>query len=124
MDIKKLVTNLIEYDYHYTLGNPLISDKEYDNLRDRLYELDPKNKYLKRIGCEDTSNCQKLKYWLGSQTKIKDEKKNNNFFYTTFYFFFEISYLSWRSYYLIIINNNNTSRRLVYVRGVLVISIF
>jgi len=78
MDIKKLVTNLIEYDYHYTLGNPLISDKEYDNLRDKLYELDPKNKYLKRIGCEDTSNCQKLKYWLGSQTKIKDEKNLNN----------------------------------------------
>jgi len=78
MDIKRLVTNLIKYDYHYTLGNPLISDKEYDNLRDKLYELDPKNKYLKRIGCEDTSNCQKLKYWLGSQTKIKDEKNLNN----------------------------------------------
>ena len=78
MDIKELVTNLIKYDYHYTLGNPLISDKEYDNLRDKLYELDPKNKYLKRIGCEDTSNCQKLKYWLGSQTKIKDEKNLNN----------------------------------------------
>lgn len=78
MDIKELVTNLIKYDYHYTLGNPLISDKEYDNLRDKLYELDPKNKYLKRIGCQDTSNCQKLKYWLGSQTKIKDEKNLNN----------------------------------------------
>jgi DNA ligase (NAD+) len=77
MDVKELVSNLIKYDYYYTIGEPLISDKEYDDLRDKLYEIDPKNKYFKRVGCED-NNCEKLKYWLGSQTKIKNEKNLNN----------------------------------------------
>lgn len=72
--IKELVDKLKKCDYHYTLGNPIISDKEYDQLREQLYKLDPKNKYFKLIGCETTDNCVKLPYHLGSQTKIKEDK--------------------------------------------------
>jgi NAD-dependent DNA ligase len=72
--IKELVDKLTKCDYHYTLGNPIISDKEYDTLREQLYKLDPKNKYFKLIGCETTDNCVKLPYHLGSQTKIKEDK--------------------------------------------------
>ena len=74
MMINELVAKLKEYDYHYTIGNPIITDKEYDDLRDQLYKLDPKNKYFKLIGCEATDNCIKLPYHLGSQTKIKEDK--------------------------------------------------
>ena len=73
-DIQKLVDKLKEYDYHYTLGNPIITDKEYDTLREQLQKLDPKNKYFKLIGCEAKDNCVKLPYHLGSQTKIKEDK--------------------------------------------------
>jgi DNA ligase (NAD+) len=73
-DIQKLVDKLKKCDYHYTIGNPIITDKEYDDLRDQLYKLDPKNKYFKLIGCEETNNCVKLPYHLGSQTKIKEDK--------------------------------------------------
>jgi len=72
--IKELVDKLTKCDYHYTLGNPIITDKEYDQLREQLYKLDPKNKYFKLIGCETTDNCVKLPYHLGSQTKIKEDK--------------------------------------------------
>lgn len=73
-DIQKLVDKLTECDYHYTLGNPIITDKEYDTLREQLQKLDPKNKYFKLIGCEAKDNCVKLPYHLGSQTKIKEDK--------------------------------------------------
>ena len=73
-DIQKLVNKLKECDYHYTLGNPIITDKEYDTLREQLQKLDPKNKYFKLIGCEAKDNCVKLPYHLGSQTKIKEDK--------------------------------------------------
>lgn len=73
-DIQELVDKLKEYDYHYTLGNPIITDKEYDTLREKLQQLDPKNKYFKLIGCEAKDNCVKLPYHLGSQTKIKEDK--------------------------------------------------
>ena len=63
-DIQKLVDKLKEYDYHYTLGNPIITDKEYDTLREQLQKLDPKNKYFKLIGCEAKDNCVKLRYHL------------------------------------------------------------
>lgn len=72
--INELVAKLKEYDYHYTLGNPIITDKEYDDLREQLHKLDPKNKYFKLIGCEAKDNCIKLPYHLGSQTKIKEDK--------------------------------------------------
>ena len=73
-DIKDLVEKLTKCDYQYTIGAPIITDVEYDDLRNQLYKLDPKNKYFKLIGCEATDNCVKLPYHLGSQTKIKEDK--------------------------------------------------
>ena len=78
MDIKELVDKLTLYNYHYTNGEPLVSDKEYDDLYDTLYELDPKNAFFKKVGCETTNNCVKLPYHLGSQTKIKTSKTLDN----------------------------------------------
>ena len=74
MSIKELVEKLTKCDYQYTIGAPIITDMAYDELREQLYKLDPKNKYFKIIGCEATDNCVKLPYHLGSQTKIKEDK--------------------------------------------------
>ena len=74
MSIKELVEKLTKCDYQYTIGAPIIKDMAYDELREQLYKLDPKNKYFKIIGCEATDNCVKLPYHLGSQTKIKEDK--------------------------------------------------
>lgn len=78
MNVKALVEKLTLYNYHYTNGEPLVSDKEYDDLYDKLYELDPKNAFFKKIGCEANNNCVKLPYHLGSQTKIKTSKALDN----------------------------------------------
>ena len=78
MSVKELVEKLTLYNYHYNNGEPLVSDKEYDDLYDKLYELDPKNAFFKKIGCEVANNCVKLPYHLGSQTKIKTSKVLDN----------------------------------------------
>ena len=78
MNVKELVEKLTLYNYHYTNGEPLVSDKEYDDLYDKLYELDPKNAFFKKIGCKANNNCVKLPYHLGSQTKIKTSKALDN----------------------------------------------
>lgn len=72
---KELVQLLIKYDHHYhTIGEPLISDDEYDKLKEQLYELDPKHKYFRRVGA-DVPNSIKLPYYMGSMNKIRDDTK-------------------------------------------------
>ena len=78
MNVKELVEKLTLYNNHYANGEPLVSDKEYDDLYDKLYELDPKNAFFKKIGCKANNNCVKLPYHLGSQTKIKTSKALDN----------------------------------------------
>eukprot|EP00960_Hanusia_phi_P011113 325674-Hanusia_phi.AAC.2 len=80
--VKELVDLLILYDKHFhEIGEPLVSDLEYDALKDELYELDPKNKYFKKIGEACITDKTKLPYYMGSLDKIKDdnEKGLNNF---------------------------------------------
>lgn len=72
MSKRELVDRLIEYDHYYhTVGEPLVSDAEYDDLKDRLRELDPKNSYFKRVGADD-DNSVELPFYMGSLDKIKD----------------------------------------------------
>jgi NAD-dependent DNA ligase len=69
---------LKKYDYYYTIGQPLVSDAEYDKLREEFYKKEPKNKYFKLIGSDTNFNQSKLKFYLGSQTKIKTDKALQN----------------------------------------------
>jgi DNA ligase (NAD+) len=72
---KELVQLLIKYDHHYhTIGEPLVSDDEYDKLKEQLYNLDPKHKYFRRVGA-DLPNSIKLPYYMGSMNKIRDDPK-------------------------------------------------
>eukprot|EP00960_Hanusia_phi_P053861 762478-Hanusia_phi.AAC.12 len=72
MNKKETIAKLIKYDHHYhTLGTPLVSDAEYDALKDALRDADPKNSYFKRVGADD-DNAVTLPHYMGSLDKIKD----------------------------------------------------
>lgn len=82
-EIVKLL-KLSDEKYHNE-GIWLLSDIEYDNLKDRLKELSPNNSYFKKIGYNPPEKFKvKLPYFLGSQDKIKyNEIKELNKWFDT-----------------------------------------
>ena len=57
---------------YYNFDNPIMSDEEYDILKDELQNRNPNHKLLKQIG-DDTHSKDKIKlpYFMGSMDKIK-----------------------------------------------------
>jgi len=103
---------------YHNEGIWLLSDVEYDNLKDRLKELSPNNPYFKKIGHNPPEKFKvKLPYFLGSQDKIKyNETKELNKWFDT--------YNSPKSYVItekldgiscLITNTNNKIK--IYTRG-------
>ena len=45
--VKKLKT---ASDAYYNTGQPIMSDEEYDELRDKLEEMSPNHPFLKTVG--------------------------------------------------------------------------
>ena len=59
-------------DQYYNNGNPIMSDEEYDLLKDELQNRDSNHKLLKQIGNKTHSKDKiKLPYHMGSMDKIK-----------------------------------------------------
>ena len=75
LSIEEIVKLLLENDdEYYNTGNPILTDNEYDEIKDYLKKIDKTNPYLKRIGAEIKSKDKvKLPVFLGSQNKIKDD---------------------------------------------------
>lgn len=71
--IEILKTQIVEANEAYRLGNPIISDVEYDELIDKLIELSPNDDLLKTIGhkISDESRKSKLPIEMASMCKIK-----------------------------------------------------
>jgi DNA ligase (NAD+) len=71
--VEKIVKELIQANEKYRQGNPIMSDKEYDQLLDQLFEIDPENDYFSKIGIEvlDDSRKVKLPIPMFSMNKIK-----------------------------------------------------
>ena len=60
--------------YYENDSEPIFSDSIYDILRNRLKELNPKHKYLLKIGYKSySSNKAVLPYWMGSMDKFKGD---------------------------------------------------
>lgn len=75
LSIKEIVNFLEECDIEFfNTGNTLISDDIYDIIKSYLTKLDKNNKYLKNIGTAEIKKV-KLDFYMGSQTKIKDDEK-------------------------------------------------
>tara|TARA_Y100000389_G_scaffold50722_1_gene46414 strand:+ start:2896 stop:4665 length:1770 start_codon:yes stop_codon:yes gene_type:complete len=67
MDILK------NYDlYYHTIGEPIVSDQEYDKLKEELLKKFPNDPYFKEVGY-NISDCIDLPYYMGSLDKIKDD---------------------------------------------------
>lgn len=80
----EIVKLLEKYDKAYhTDGEPIVSDQEYDNLKEELQRLDPKNKYFQRVGA-DIPNSIKLPFYMGSLNKIRDSQKTISTWTKTF----------------------------------------
>jgi len=66
---------------YYNTGQSIISDADFDILRETLQERDPENEYLKKVGAPIQDQDQErikiqLPYPMGSLDKIKPEKTN------------------------------------------------
>jgi len=70
---KELVKILNEADNAYhNIGKTILTDENYDKLKDRLRQIAPKNVYFKKVGYKPPEKIRiKLPYYLGSQNKIK-----------------------------------------------------
>lgn len=76
--IKSLVKLLKKADkLYYEKGEPIMTDEEYDNMVEKLRELDPENKYLQKVGTERTNEMVKLPYPMGTLNKIQNEDEDN-----------------------------------------------
>lgn len=71
--IEQLRNQIIEFNEAYRLGNPLISDSEYDHLLEQLALLSPNDELLTKVGIEisDETRKTKLKIEMASMNKLK-----------------------------------------------------
>lgn len=79
--IETLIKQLQHYSTCYYDGNPIISDEEYDVLRQKLEELDPTNPYVSQVGSPTTTLTKgwqnhKHSSIIGSLNKITPNKDN------------------------------------------------
>lgn len=68
---------------YYTTGEALITDDEFDALRDLLEYWDPSHDFLKQVGAVETSSAwSKVQHevTVGSQEKARDESEMRDWF--------------------------------------------
>lgn len=71
--INELVEKIVKANEAYRLGNPTMSDSQYDGLIDELRQLEEKNELLTKVGHEigDKSRKTRLPIEMASMNKIK-----------------------------------------------------
>ncbi len=71
--VENLVKQLTQYNETYRLGDPLVTDAEYDVLVEQLEELDPNNSFFDNVGIKiaDKERERKLPIAMASMNKIK-----------------------------------------------------
>ncbi len=76
-DLDELERQLEQCLEAYELGQPLISDEEYDHYKRILQKLRPNSKFLDKIGNKPKRNIETLPYVLGSlSNKFEDDIQN------------------------------------------------
>ena len=58
-------------DAYYNTGQPIMSDEEYDELRDKLEEMSPNHPFLKTVGAAPRGATVRLPFCMPSLQKIK-----------------------------------------------------
>ena len=64
-------------DTYYNSNANLITDEEYDRIREHLEDIDPKNKYLLEVGAPINDEKIDLPYWMGSMNKKKKQEASH-----------------------------------------------
>lgn len=67
----------------FNTGKTLVSDDLYDIVKDYIRDNYPKDKYLQRVGADETKKV-KLPFYMGSQDKIRDNEKEIDKFIKTY----------------------------------------
>lgn len=80
--ITELVEKITKANEAYRLGAPIISDREYDILVDELWEIDPHNPILSKIGLtvKDESRKRGLPVDMTSMNKVKSLQEIEDWF--------------------------------------------
>jgi NAD-dependent DNA ligase len=71
MDISALRERIVEANYNYRVGTPIISDQEYDELVDALRVVNPDDDLLAQVGLEATDRKAELPIVMASMNKVK-----------------------------------------------------
>ena len=83
-EIKQLEKNIKQANKEYYNGRPSVgssstkttyTDEQFDKMLNRLHQLDPTNKLLKKVGDKPTKNKVELPVFMGSLEKVQTEKK-------------------------------------------------
>ena len=76
-ELEKIILKANKEYYNSKTGNTLITDQEFDILKDALIERFPKSKVIHDVGAPILGSEEKvnLPYWLGSMDKIKPGSK-------------------------------------------------
>lgn len=79
-EIQTLVSQIVTHEYHYRIGDPLISDDEFDKLKERLHVLAPDHNILTSIVGESFLGKKvALPRPMGSLINIKKEEQLKSF---------------------------------------------
>lgn len=83
-EIEKLVSQLRAANDAYREGNPVMSDREYDNLEHQLMKLDPSNDWFKQGVNDKAPDSRKfrLPYPMMSLSKVKSVEEVREWFYS------------------------------------------
>jgi NAD-dependent DNA ligase len=72
MNVQDIIRRLREAsDAYYNTGKPIMTDDEYDALREQLEQIDPENAFLTAVGAQPKEKTVKLPYSMASLNKIK-----------------------------------------------------
>lgn len=113
MDITSLRNKKQVYDdAYYNTGKPLCSDREYDELVERIAEYSDNND----VGAIPRQNAIKLPYWMGSLDKVKTQDSINRWIGDDDYKQFVITPKLDGVSCLLVFDGNNNSYKL-YTRG-------
>jgi DNA ligase (NAD+) len=71
MTVEQIKSKIIEANYYYRIGEPIMPDYKYDELVEKLQEFNPEDDLLSHIGFQVSDRKEKLPIDMASMNKVK-----------------------------------------------------